>query len=125
MSKFEAFEAEATHDKAGRPLSSDCVYEFSGKVPEARWWSLVTFVPDDAKAPRGPNQTLSAYDVIAESDGSISISVSTEVQQGNWMNPGSDDEFALLLRLYNPINKLGSGAAFASEMPSIVRRSCK
>ena len=125
MSKFETFEAETTRDKAGRPLSADCVYEFNGSVPEARWWSLVSFSPDDAVVDDVPNQTLSAHDVIAESDGSVTITVSQEIQPGNWISPGSHDEFVLLLRLYNPISKLGSGAAFATEMPDVVRRSCR
>ena len=125
MSKFETFEAETTRDKAGRPLSADCVYEFTGKIPEARWWSLVSFVPDDDVADAVSDQTQSAHDVILENDGSVTISVSKEIRPGNWLNPGTSDEFALLLRLYNPVNKLGSGAAFAAEMPDVVRQSCR
>lgn len=125
LSKFETFEIETAMDKAGRPLSTDCIYQFSGRIPEARWWSLASHVPEGASPRTTPNHALSAHDVITEQDGSVVISISKEIQAGNWMKPDGDDEFTLLLRLYNPVNNLGNAAVLSSEMPSVIRQACR
>ena len=124
MSKFETFEVEAKLDKQGRPLDADCVYQLSGRIPDARWWSLASYVADGDNGGAAPEFSMSAHDVVSENDGSVVITISKQIRAGNWMKPVGSDEFTLLLRLYNPANSLGSAAALSSEMPSIIRQGC-
>ncbi|NNE21949.1 MAG: DUF1214 domain-containing protein [Rhizobiales bacterium] len=125
MSKFETFEIETAQDKSGRPLSVDCIYQLSGRIPEARWWSLASYVPDGNAENTSPEFSMSAHDVIAEDDGSVVITISNEIRAGNWIKPAGDDEFTILLRLYNPVSGLGSAAALSGEMPSVIRQDCR
>lgn len=125
MSSFETFEIETAQDKSGRPLDAGCIYQLAGRIPEARWWSLASYVPGGSNGSATPEYTLSAHDVIAEDDGSVVITISNEIRAGNWIKPMGDDEFTLLLRLYNPVNGLGSAAALSGEMPSVIRQGCR
>ena len=125
MSKFETFEVETAVDDAGQPLSTDCVYEVTGKVPDTRWWSLASYVPNEPDVQPQSDNVLTANDAVAEADGSIVVTISSDVSTGNWLRPSGDDEFTLVLRLYNPVNGLGSAAALSSDMPSVMRRSCR
>ena len=125
MSKFETFEVETAQDKAGRPLDADCVYQLSGRIPDARWWSVATYVPDGSNGAAAPEFSMSSHDVIAEDDGSVVITISREIRAGNWMKPTSNDEFIVLLRLYNPASNLGGSTALSGELPSVTRKACR
>ena len=75
-------------------------------------------------APR-QTYTISSNDVVvAEQDGSIAVNISREIRPGNWLRPNGDDEFVIVLRLYNPVSNLGA-AGLRENLPSIVRTGCR
>ena len=125
ISKFETVEVETKRDESGRPLSADCVYQLAGQIPETRWWSLASYVPGETGLSKLADHALSSHDVIAEPDGTVVINISQDISAGNWLKPEGDDEFTLLLRLYNPVNKLGSGAVLSNAMPRVTRQVCQ
>ncbi len=125
LSKFETVEVEATTDKEGRPLDADCIYQFSGRIPLSRWWTLASFAAETKSAPVDTSHSLSSHDVLFEENGTVNVIISKEIQAGNWIKPVGNDEFGMLLRIYNPINNFGGDAALSGELPSLSRQVCK
>ncbi len=125
LSRFETLEVEARSDSAGRALSAQCIYQLSGRFPQARWWSLASFDTGDHSGQISFDESLGSHEVMLENDGTVNITIAREIQPGNWIMSSGDDEFSLLLRIYNPVNNFGGGAALGSELPSIVRKVCR
>ena len=125
LSKFETLELEATQDNGERALSVDCVYQLTGRIPDARWWSLASTVAGTDSEPPDDDNTIGSNDVLLDEDGTLTVTISKEIQPGNWIKPKGDDSYSLLLRLYNPVSNFGSGAALGGELPTITRQVCR
>jgi uncharacterized membrane protein len=86
--RFDTVEYEARVDDAGRPLDENCTYLVSGVSPQARWWSVSALATDDqAQAASEPRRGLVSGQLVYEPDLSFRISVSRELQAGNWLRP--------------------------------------
>lgn len=84
-----ALEFEASADKEGRPFASTCVYRLTFKNEDWRWWSL--------EVPGGGIVTSTA--AIADSDGTVRISLSALPQPGNWLTTPYGSGFRLMMRV--------------------------
>jgi hypothetical protein len=98
----------ATHDSEGHRLEGRCVYEISGHDPDARWWSITAYGPDEFLIPNPANRySVSKTTVAREPDGAFLVQVGGANDGANWI-PLGPGRFSLSLRLYNP----GSGVVF-------------
>lgn len=123
--RFDTVEYEARIDDAGRMLDEDCNYLVSGPAPQARWWSVSALALDDpAEAVGEPRDGLVSSQLVYESDRSFRVTVSRELQAGNWLRPPEGGELVLLLRLYSPAAAVLQ-RPLAAELPSIERQVCQ
>ncbi len=105
----------ASEDSDGEKLSSKYDYELVGTEPNSRYWSYTMYgedyflIPNEDKVysfnldnlsyisrdtlnPELPRGASKAY----------SILVSSDKQGDNWLPSGEEDQFHILLRMYNP-----------------------
>jgi hypothetical protein len=117
-----SFTAEA--DSTGAPLSGVCTYEIAGQTPAARLWTLTAYDRAGrlmANAARRPG--FHSREILRNADGSFDITISPEVQPGNWLPIARVDHFKLILRLYD--TPLTTGSQLANlVMPQIIRDGC-
>lgn len=105
----------ASEDSDGNRLSSEYDYELVGSEPNARYWSYTMYgedyflVPNEEKIYSFNLDDLSyvARDTLNPElpiDGlrSYSIAISSSTKEGNWLPSGEEDQFHILLRMYNP-----------------------
>ena len=123
--RFDTVEYEARVDDAGRPLDEDCTYLVSGVSPQARWWSISALAADDqAQAAGEPRRGLVSGELVYEADLSFRISVSRELQAGNWLRPPESGDLALLMRIYTPANSV-LRRPLEANLPSVERLVCR
>jgi hypothetical protein len=123
--RFDTVEYEARVDDAGRPLDENCTYLVSGFSPQARWWSMSALVTDDqAQAASEPRRGLVSGQLVYEADLSFRISVSRELQSGNWLRPPDSGDLVLLMRLYTPANSV-LRSPLDADLPSVERQVCR
>ena len=123
--RFDTVEYEARIDDAGRPLDENCTYLVSGVSPQARWWSMSALAMDDqAQAASEPRRGLVSGQLVYESDLSFRISVSRELQAGNWLRPPDSGDLVLLMRLYMPTNSV-LRSPLDADLPSVERQVCR
>ena len=66
----------ATHDSEGQRLDGRCLYEISGHDPDARWWSITAYGPDEFLIPNPANRySVSKTTVAREGDGAFLVQV--------------------------------------------------
>lgn len=105
----------ASQDSDGEPLSSDHDYELVGVEPNARYWSYTMYgkdyflIPNESKVYSFNLDDLSyiAQDTLnpeisINSQKAYSIAISSDAKAGNWLPSGQEDQFHILLRMYNP-----------------------
>ena len=104
----------ASEDSEGNPLSSAHSYVMEGPAPDARYWSYTMyghdyFLIDNEQDIYGYNMDNIQY--IDESDdpempsnllGNHQITLSSNPQGDNWLPTGSEDQYYITLRMYNP-----------------------
>ena len=93
----------ATHDSEGQRLDGRCVYQISGHDPDARWWSITAYGPDEFLIPNSANRySVSKTTVLHGADGAFLVQVGgADDGANNWI-PLGPGRFSLSLRLYNP-----------------------
>ncbi len=125
FNRFDTVEYVARIDDAGRTLDEDCVYLVSGPAPQARWWSVSALAPDDgAIAVNDQRGGLVSGQLIFEADRSFRVTVSRELQAGNWLRPSEGSQLVLHLRLYTPAAAVLQ-RPLTAELPSIERQVCQ
>ncbi|HZG30659.1 MAG TPA: DUF1214 domain-containing protein [Ensifer sp.] len=115
----------ADNDDAGDALTGGCTYRISGKVPQARFWTLST--SDMANKPLqmlpGLPSALNAQSVLYDNDGTLTVSVSQTPQPGNWLAVPAVGHYRLAFTLFDtPV--AGSSGLIEQSMPHIVREGC-
>ncbi|MCD2175545.1 DUF1214 domain-containing protein [Rhizobium sp. C4] len=115
----------ADNDDAGEALTGGCTYRLSGKVPQARFWTLT--VTDPANNPLtsrpGLPSALNAQSVLYGNDGTLTVSVSQNPQPGNWLSVPPIGHYRLAFTLFDtPV--AGSSGLIDQSMPLIVREGC-
>jgi hypothetical protein len=92
----------ARTDNDGHALEGDCRYEISGRDPDARWWSITAYGPDDFLVPNPRHRySVSKTTVARDATGNFAVQVGGDTAGANWI-PVSAGRFSLTLRLYNP-----------------------
>lgn len=128
MGVTEGLILTASDDRDKAQLTGRCIYTLEGKIPRGRLWTLTTETkstptPTPRKSSISQVHYITSNDTIWEEDGRLVITVSQKVQPGNWLQVGSNDNFNLVLRIYD--TPLTSGALDnAIVTPSISRGDC-
>jgi hypothetical protein len=124
LNRSETLYYTATTDGSGAALDGACTYKVSGRDPDARWWSITAYGPDDYLIPNAARAySVSKNSVVRGKPDLFAATVSPRPAPADWIAtmPG---RFSLTLRLYNP------GAAAAADpahavLPGIARESCR
>jgi hypothetical protein len=123
--RFDTVEYEARMHDAGRTLDDDCIYLLSGPAPQARWWSLSALALEDrSEAASEPRDGLVSGELIYEADRSFRVTLSRELQTGNWLRPPEGGPLVLNLRLYTPAAAV-LHHPLTAQLPSIERQVCR
>jgi len=113
----------ATHESEGHQLDGRCVYEISGHDPDARWWSITAYGPDEFLIPNPANRySVSKTTVAREPDGAFLVQVGGANDGANWIPLGLG-RFSLSLRLYNPGPQVVFDPAHV-VLPTLKKVSC-
>ncbi len=121
----EGLAFEAVTDDDGKPLRANCSYLLSGSTPPARLWTLSAY---DKKGEYGKPTAAGVSakhsgNMVRFPDGTFTISISNYPKSGNWLSLQGDEEFKLILRLYDtPITS--SSGLIDPIMPTIRRQEC-
>jgi hypothetical protein len=112
----------ATRDDGGAPLDAACLYRIEGTMPPARLWTLAA---SDTEGRGFDNPTgrvgFHSREILRREDGSFAITLSRNVQPGNWL-PVGRGSLLLTLRLYDtPLTESGVTDA---TLPAVVRVAC-
>ena len=116
-------------DANGEPLTSECDYELVGMPPDARWWSVTVYGEDNFLIDNDWDlYSASGESLHLKDDGSFSIHLSANEQDGDWIpTAGSDEDagggFDVTLRLYNPSEAVYRNLA-TTPLPRISRVAC-
>lgn len=115
----------AKTDAAGAPLDGNCRYSLSGKLLDARWWSVTIY---DAAGYLVANDTniwsVNGANVALDDKGEWRVMIApVEPAEGAWLPGTAGQPFHLTLRMYNP------GPAFRADpakalLPAIVKEGC-
>ncbi|MCD2177466.1 DUF1214 domain-containing protein [Rhizobium sp. C1] len=115
----------ADKDDAGNALTGGCTYRVSGKVPQARFWTIA--IADASNQPLsarpGLPSALNAQSVLYDNDGTLTVSVSQNPQPGNWLAVPPIGHYRLAFTLFDtPV--AGSSGLIDQSMPTITREGC-
>ncbi len=123
LDRSESAYYTADTDNDGGRLNGRCRYEIAGPEPQARWWSITAYGPDDYLIPNPAHRySVSKTTVTRESDGGIRMQVGGEANATDWISTGSGP-FSLTLRLYNPGSEVVRNPAHAA-LPLIKKAAC-
>ncbi|MDR7222616.1 DUF1214 domain-containing protein [Aminobacter aminovorans] len=125
LGRAEGLSFVADRDSAGVTLKSECSYRIEGSLPVARFWTL--YATDRAhialKSGIRRDATLHSLEVLRQPDNSISVSVGTRPEPGNWLAVGGVGAMNLVLTFYDTPIASSTGLS-GIEMPRIVRVQC-
>lgn len=105
----------ASEDSDGERLSSEFTYELVGTEPNARYWSYTMYgedyflIPNESKTYSFNLDDLTYIsrdtlnpEIASIAQNAYTISIGADEQEGNWLPSGKEDQFHILLRMYNP-----------------------
>ena len=116
----------AAQDDAGQALDATCTYTIAGITPPARAWTVTVA----GRGPRDPERTIvregyTSTETLRERDGRFVITLSPEVQSGNWLPmPRASGPVRLALRLYDTPVAASAGSLDRTALPVITRTGC-
>ena len=124
LNRSETIYFEASRDAEGEPLTAACTYTLTGPAPDARWWSVTAYGPNDMLIHSTAGRySASAASVETGADGAIDIALTPDGSGPNGIATGNDG-FVLLLRLYQPSEGVAA-APDAAKLFTIVKGSCR
>jgi hypothetical protein len=123
LNRSEAIYYTASTDSDGRALTGQCHYKVEGPVPDARWWSITAYGPDDylIANPTG-RYSVTKQQVAPDAHGRIVVLVGGNSGGNNWIAAGTG-RFSLSLRLYNPGPEFIAAPGDAA-LPALLRVGC-
>ncbi|GJD28869.1 hypothetical protein PMNALOAF_0101 [Methylobacterium adhaesivum] len=116
----------AAQDDAGQGLDAACTYAIAGITPPARAWT-VTIAGRGPRDPAHPSlrEGFTSTEILREPDGRFVITLSPEVQPGNWLPmPRASGPVRLALRLYDTPVAASAGTLDRAALPAITRTGC-
>lgn len=129
----EGIELIAETDSDGERLSGACVYEISGRTPEARTFTLaVTRLSTSGRSrritqsdPLAQPMALTSEGLLRDAAGGVRITAAASPQPGDWLATPAGSPFRLTLRLYDSPKGFASRPGASSRlMPEIRRKHC-
>ena len=124
LNRSETIYFEALADEEGRPLEARCDYTLTGPPPDARWWSVTAYGPDDMLiASPSRRYSASAASAAPDPDGQVVIELTRDGEGRNGVATG-DGRFILLLRLYQPARALAE-APEGAPLFKLARGECR
>ena len=120
----EAVYYTATTDSAGAALDGRCRYALAGPAPDAGWWSITAYGPDDYLI-ANPAHRYSIASTAASAQGAagrLAIQVGGADGGDRWIPAGSG-RFSLTLRLYRPGPTVRLDPAHAA-LPALTKVGC-
>lgn len=115
----------ADTDDAGDALVAGCIYRISGKVPQARFWTLTATNADNVPLTVRPGLpgALNMQTVLYGTDGTLTVTVADNPQPGNWLAVPQGGRYRLAFTLFDtPV--AGSSGLIDQSMPAISREGC-
>jgi len=123
LNRSETIYYSANRDGDGDRLDGGCIYELSGRDPDARWWSITAYGPEGDLIPNPANRySVSKTSVVHDASGDFTIRVGGTPNGANWIALGSGHP-SLNLRLYNPGPLVSLDPAHAA-LPAITKVTC-
>lgn len=121
----EGLAFNAIDDSRGERLTLKCNYIISGATPPAELWTLTAYDKRGNKLSpvAGAQAEINSTKIIRNADGSFRISISYFPVAGNWLGITGNDEFQLIMRLYDTPATSSTGLV-SRRMPSIIRGEC-
>ena len=124
LNRSETIYFEATKDAEGQTLTAACDYTLTGPPPDARWWSVTAYGPNDMLIhSTGDRYSASAASVETGADGSVTIALTPDGSGPNGIATGNGT-FVLLLRLYQPSEAVAA-APDAARLLTLTKGSCR
>ena len=115
----------ARNDSVGEPLAGNCTYRLDGQTPAARLWTLTAYDGEGRLMANAARRAgFHSREILRRPDGSFVVSVSPDVQPGNWLPVATSGPFRLVFNLYDTPLTTG-GEVSDRMMPSIVREGCR
>ncbi|MGQ4272450.1 DUF1214 domain-containing protein [Terrihabitans sp. B22-R8] len=107
------------------PLRGACRYRVHGLMPNVRVWSLSAYSDAGAIIPNAAHRyAFSSAEMARDFNGAVSIQISAQAQSGNWLPAPLEEEFILVLRMYDTTLGAISGGRDAPDLPAITRVGC-
>jgi len=123
LNRSETIYYTATQDSGGDRLDGKCSYEVSGREPDARWWSITAYGPNEHLIPNPANRySVSKTTVAHDANGDFRVRVGGTADGTNWI-PLTPGRVSLNLRLYNPGPLISLDPAHTA-LPAITRVAC-
>jgi hypothetical protein len=112
-------------DQAGEALRPSCDYIVKGNIPAARYWTLSLLGEDGRVLPASSARYgFTSAEILRNSDGSFEIIIAPEARAGNWLQSLPQQNFQLMLRLYDTSLSASAYSVTAQSMPRIERGRC-
>jgi hypothetical protein len=123
MNRARAIYYTATTDSEGHTLTGQCRYKVEGPAPDARWWSITAYGPDDylIANPTG-RYSVTKQQATPDARGNIAVLIGG-TSGGGSLVPVGTGRFSLSLRLYNPGPEFIANPA-AGALPALLRVAC-
>lgn len=124
LGNFEALYFTAKDDDEKKSLSGNCEYTVTGKVPEAKWWSITIYDQDGMLIEnQAERYSFNATNMRIKNNAAFNISLAANARPDNWIPIKPDQPFVIVLRLYSPdINSIRD--ANEISFPRIERLNC-
>jgi hypothetical protein len=116
----------AMRDSAGRRLRPACNYQISGPVPQARVWTISVLGADGGRSHRQENRRgFTSAELLRDFRGGFSIALAQQARPGNWLPLAAQEDFIILLRLYDTPRALNAATLKAKDLPQVVAEGCR
>jgi hypothetical protein len=124
LGNSEGLRFVAVKDSSGLTLDRACTYRIAGRMPPARFWTLVPEALDGGPItrPDAPDNFRSTR-IVRSPDGTAQLFVGKALSPYNWLEITGEGPFQLVLTLYDAQNLGGAGSDIAT-LPTIARGAC-
>jgi hypothetical protein len=123
LAPAEGLALYADRDGEGRALSAACAYRLTGRMPQARIWTLAAYTQNGAVQANAANRfVLTSAEAVGGAEAGVWIA--RDPRPGNWLPLGSADRFVVILRLYDTPLAAVTSAIDGARLPRIERVDC-